>query len=195
MTVWQWLDQLDKAVFTFVHAKAYAPSLDGLMLLLRHGTTWIPLYLFILYWILRKENRKYAVAFILLSVACVCFTDSVSVRILKPLFGRLRPCHDEILQPVIRHIIDCAGLHSMPSSHASNHFGLAAFWFISIAAINNRKWYWLWLWAALICYAQVYVGKHYPGDILAGALFGTLTGLLFYKIFERWRISSGSTSF
>jgi undecaprenyl-diphosphatase len=72
----------------------------------------------------------------------------------------------------------------MPSAHAANHFGLATFWFLSIATMSGKKWYWLWIWAFLVCYAQVYVGKHYPLDIAFGAGVGALTGFLVHKLFN-----------
>jgi undecaprenyl-diphosphatase len=183
MTVWQWLDQLDKAAYIFIHAKAYSPSLDWLMLLLRKPETWIPLYAFVLYWIFRY-GKKNTWKFIALSLVCFALTNSVSVEVLKPFFARLRPCHEEVLQPILRNIISCGGEYSMPSAHASNHFGLAAFWFLSINYIKGKKWYWLWFWAFIVCYAQVYVGKHYPGDILVGAVFGTLIGYLIFRLFR-----------
>ncbi|HTF28056.1 MAG TPA: phosphatase PAP2 family protein, partial [Flavitalea sp.] len=75
-------------------------------------------------------------------------------------------------------------------SHASNHFGLATFWFLGIERMTRRKWYWLWLWAGIICYAQIYVGKHYPLDIAGGALLGVMTGLLCFRIFDKWTSQS-----
>jgi undecaprenyl-diphosphatase len=74
--------------------------------------------------------------------------------------------------PYLRDLISCGGWFSFPSNHATNHFGLAAFWFGAIWRIKGQKWYWLWAWALLICFGQVYVGKHFPLDILAGALYG-----------------------
>jgi undecaprenyl-diphosphatase len=74
----------------------------------------------------------------------------------------------------------------MPSSHAANHFGLAAFWYWSIKSMTGRKWKWLSLWAAAVCYAQIYVCKHYPFDIAAGALFGYVSGMLTSKIYIHW---------
>lgn len=184
MTLWERLDQLDKAVFTFIHAKAYASSLDWLMLLLRNQYTWIPLYAFILYWIIRYAQKD-AWKFIALSIVCFALTNSITVEVLKPFFARPRPCKT---LPIIRDIINvigCGGENSMPSAHASNHFGLAAFWFLSIRYLKGKTWYWLWLWAFVVCYAQVYVGKHYPGDVLVGAVFGTLVAFPVYKLFQR----------
>ncbi|GEO08498.1 hypothetical protein SAE01_09940 [Segetibacter aerophilus] len=73
----------------------------------------------------------------------------------------------------------------MPSSHAANHFGLATFWFMVIEDTVNQKWFWLWVWAFIICYAQVYVGVHFPGDVIVGALLGTATGFLSSYVFRK----------
>ena len=72
----------------------------------------------------------------------------------------------------------------MPSSHATNHFALATFWFLAIQKLKGKKWYWLWFWAALVAYAQIYVGKHYPFDVLAGTALGILIGLGTGKLFD-----------
>jgi len=132
-----------------------------------------------------------ALAFIILSVLTFAITDSVTAQLLKPMFGRLRPCHAPEIQPYLRALVDCGGLYSMPSNHAANHFGLAAFWFFTIRQVTGKKWRWLWFWAAIICYAQVYVGKHYPFDVLVGAIFGTLTGLGMSRLFVYWEQRRG----
>lgn len=183
MTLWERLDNIDKAIFTFIHAKAAVPWLDWLMLAIRNGYTWIPLYVFLLYWILRY-HLKYSWQFILLSVVCFATTNHLAVEIIKPHFQRLRPCHDAVLQPILRNILDCGGRYSLPSAHAANHFGLAAFWFLSVALINGKRLYWFWLWAFLVGYAQVYVGKHYPFDIVLGAVIGIVTGVICYLLFK-----------
>jgi len=185
MSLMQWLDQLDKNCFTFIHAGFANPLLDKLMLQLREPLTWIPLYVCILVWILRRD-RKHAIKFILITIVCFAFIDFTTSSILKPLFNRSRPCFDESLQPVIRNIIGCGGRLSFPSNHAANHFGLAAFWYWSVLLITGKRWRWLWFWAFIICFAQVYVGKHYPLDVLAGGVYGMIIGSLAAKIFENW---------
>jgi membrane-associated phospholipid phosphatase len=185
MYLFEWFDQIDKIAFTFIHRDMSARWLDAIMLLMRNQYTWIPLYVFMLIWILRLE-RPTGLKFICLTILCFAITDYTSSGILKFHFERLRPCYDEDLTTVVRGIIGCGGKYSFPSSHAANHFGLAAFWFFTIIRITKQKWYWLWLWAFLIGLAQVYVGKHFPFDIIAGATLGIITGLTMFKLFEAW---------
>jgi membrane-associated phospholipid phosphatase len=190
MPLIKWLEHLDKILFVLIQHDSDHRFLDPVMLLLREPLTWVPFYAFMLYYSFRAGKQK-AWAFIVLSVLTFAITDSLTAQVLKPLFGRLRPCHDPGMQAVLREMVDCGGLYSMPSNHAANHFGLAAFWYFSIRAINGRKWSWLWLWAALICYAQVYVGKHYPFDVLVGGIVGTLTGLGMSRLFVYWENRQG----
>ncbi|HRE50546.1 MAG TPA: phosphatase PAP2 family protein [Flavitalea sp.] len=180
-----WLDKTDREVFSFIHASASSPYLDWLMMAMRNPPIWIPLYAFMLYWIIRK-HKQFAWPFILLSLVGFAITDFVSASILKPFFARPRPCYDPELTAILRNLIGCGGRYGLPSSHASNHFGLAAFWFLAVSHISGKKWYWLWIWAILICYAQVYVGKHYPFDIIVGAGLGITVGCLMGFLFRRW---------
>jgi len=185
MSLLQWLDHLDKILFVLIQHDSDHFFLDSVMPVLREPLTWIPLYLFVLYYSVRKGGKK-AWLFIGLSILTFAVTDSLTAQLLKPLFGRLRPCYDPTLHSFVRGLVDCGGPYSMPSSHAANHFGLATFWYFAIRIMSGKKWKWLWIWAAAICYAQIYVGKHYPFDILAGALTGVITGMGMSKIFEIW---------
>jgi len=185
MPLLDWLDHLDKALFVLIQHDSDHTVLDKILPLLREPFTWVPLYAFILFYILFRHKNK-ALSFIILSVLTFAITDSLTAQVLKPLFGRLRPCHDAEMQTVVRTLVDCGGRWSMPSNHAANHFGLAAFWFYSLLSVSGKKWNWLWFWAAAICYAQVYCGKHYPFDVLVGAITGFLTGLGMSRLFLFW---------
>lgn len=185
LTIRETLLQLDRELFTFIHRTASSPAIDWFFLALRHEFTWIPLYAFMLFWIYKK-HRAILWKFVFLTLVTFAITDFTSSSIFKPILMRERPCYDEHLKDVIRNIIGCGGRYGLPSSHASNHFGIASFWFLSISWMSNRKWYWLWIWAFLICYAQVYVGKHFPGDIIFGAIFGSMVGALIAMLFKRW---------
>src|SRR5581483_8113640 len=185
MQLLEWLDHVDKVAFTFIHRSFNAGWLDAIMLFLREPAVWIPLYAFMLYWALRQDKPT-AIKFICLTILCFAITDYTSASILKFYFERLRPCYDEDTVKIIRGIIGCGGKYSFPSSHASNHFGLATFWFYSIHFLTRQKWHWLWWWAFLIGLAQVYIGKHFPLDIAGGAALGFGTGWLLFKLFEAW---------
>jgi membrane-associated phospholipid phosphatase len=185
MSLLNWLDHIDKMLVLLIQHDSDHFLLDMVMPVLRDPYTWIPLYAFMLYYAIRK-GRKKVWFFIVLSVLTFAITDSVTTQLLKPLFGRLRPCCDPELHSMVRMIVDCGGIYSMPSSHAANHFGLAAFWYFTILTMTGRKWKWLWVWAAVICYAQIYVGKHYPSDILFGSLFGYITGMGMSRLFDYW---------
>jgi membrane-associated phospholipid phosphatase len=179
----KWLEHMDKVAFSFVQQHFAGAWMDGLMLLLRNPPVWIPLYIFMFVWALR-QGKKSGLLFICLSLICFAITDYSVAHLFKPLFGRIRPCYDADTAGIVRGIIGCGGKLSFPSSHAANHFGLAAFWYMAVYRLSRRKWNWLFLWASLISFAQVYVGVHFPLDIAGGALLGLLTGFSLGRLFE-----------
>ncbi len=185
MQVIDWLIHIDKKAFVFVQTHLTATWLDGIMLLLRNPYTWIPLYLYLLYWLSRQKKLD-ALKFICCTLVCITITDYGSAHILKPLFERVRPCYDSETMIFVRGIVGCGGRLSFPSSHASNHFGLASLWFYSIRLLTGQKWRLLWLWALLISFAQVYVGVHFPLDVTGGSVFGFVIGLSLSKLFRYW---------
>ncbi len=179
----EWLENADKALFNAIHFYWQMPTLDSLFLLLRNSAIWIPLYLFVFFW-WYKKNKQTALAFILLTILCAGITDYISASVFKPFFARLRPCYDSSIQVYLRNIISCGGNYGFPSSHAANHFGIACFWYNCFFMINRKKQWWVWIWAFAICYAQIYVGKHYPTDIIAGALLGISIGYIITLLFK-----------
>jgi undecaprenyl-diphosphatase len=120
-------------------------------------------------------------AFFLLTFACC---DFISAGILKPFFHRIRPCN-MIGITDISALVPCGHGFSFPSSHASNHFGLS---FFIIFTLSKKYKHVVWLallWALLVVYAQMYVGVHYPSDIIAGMFLGLVIGWLVSSLF-RW---------
>jgi len=197
MSFFEWLDHIDKVLFTLIQHDTATAVLDVVMPVLRDPYTWAPFYVFMLYYCVRK-GQQHAWIFIAFSLLTFAITDSLTAQIMKPFFGRLRPCHDPEMAQTIRMVIDCGGLYSMPSSHAANHFGLATFWYFAIRTMMGiteprevllqaksgiKWWRGLFWWAGAVCYAQIYVGKHYPFDILMGACTGLLAGYGLSRIF------------
>ena len=187
MSFIEFLEKLDKIFFLLINHDSSYRYLDSVMLVARNPLSWIPLYIFLIWYFFRKFGKQ-AWSLILFSLANVAITDSFSA-LCKNIFMRVRPCYDAEISGMVRHLIDCGGRYSFPSSHAINHFALAVFWYGAIFKLTGKKWNWLWIWAAIICYAQIYVGKHYPSDIVAGALMGALIGNAMAKIFEMFQHS------
>ncbi|MCB0540938.1 MAG: phosphatase PAP2 family protein, partial [Bacteroidetes bacterium] len=129
---------------------------------------------------------KNAFIIIVLGVLCVVLADAVSSHLLKPYFNRIRPCD---LEPFAWHInlvlTKCSGAFSFPSSHAANHFALGSF--LALVFYKKLKWlsYLLLFWASLICFAQIYVGVHFPSDVLGGAVLGGLIALVAFVFYRK----------
>ena len=166
----------DKWLFVKINKDGANDFFDRIMPFLRLPTIWIPLYLFLLLFIIINFKRN-ALLWTTLLAATVAFTDLISSHVIKPWIGRLRPCNDLAIIPHIRLLAGYCGQNgSFTSSHAANHFGMATFLFITLKPVVGN-WAWLFFfWAALICYAQVYVGVHFPFDVFGGAVLGYLAG-------------------
>jgi undecaprenyl-diphosphatase len=173
---WQKLEQWDQELFLKINTKWTNPFFDAVLPYFRDSVFWAPLYLFILAFIFLNYGKKgawWSVAFL----CTVAIADIVSSRFFKEYFERLRPCQDPFFMQNVRLLLKhCSGSYSFTSSHAANHFGLAMFLY---ATLKKHFGNWMWLffaWAFVIGYAQVYIGVHYPFDILGGAVFGCLVG-------------------
>ncbi len=179
------LKSFDRQVFIFINSETANPVFDLVMPLLRQGIIWSPLYLFLLFFVtlnFRTRGWWWCLGFI----CVVAITDMTSSRVIKEIFERPRPCFDPDFSYNVRFLLKhCSGAYSFTSSHAANHFGMAAFFFFTFRHIVGR-WAWLaFVWAFAVSYAQVYVGVHYPSDILGGALLGIGTGWLLASFFHK----------
>ncbi len=170
--LWSWLSQWDTWLFLKVNTTWTNSFLDDVFPWWRNANTWIPLYLFLVILALMNFKQK-AIPWILFAVITVVLTDQASSTLLKNWVARPRPCREDFLVGQMRLLLDgCSGGYSFTSSHAANHFGFAMFVYISTMHVC-KKWGWLFfLWAATISYGQVYVGVHYPLDVLCGGLLG-----------------------
>lgn len=173
----------DRYIFNLINSQWQNSFFDDLMPLVRNANFWLPLYLFILLFAIFNLKRW---GWFVLLVACTpALTDMVSSQLIKENIYRLRPCNDPALYGHIRVLASyCPQSSSFTSSHAANHFGLATFLSLTLQPVTGKWIYLTYLWALLIVYAQVYVGVHYPTDILGGAVVGVLAGLLTAWVFK-----------
>lgn len=186
MTILEDIIQKDQAIFHKINTDWTHPFLDQLLPWCRESTHWYPFY-FLLFAFLFYKWRNKVWKWLLFAVITIAVTDQISSSFFKPLFHRLRPCADPLIAPYAKLLLaHCSGGYSFTSSHAANHFGIAMFFFLTLHSIMGRFKYFLFLWAGIIAYAQVYVGVHYPIDIIGGTIIGLVVGLLTAKSYQKW---------
>jgi membrane-associated phospholipid phosphatase len=174
---WHRLVELDQWLFIKINSDWTNPFLDAVMPFVRNAYNWAPLYLFVLVFVLLNFKTK-GLWWVVFFLATVALSDMTGTYVFKKGFERLRPCNDPDFFMQVRLLLNrCGGGYSFVSNHATNHFGMAVFFFITFRH-QFRAWAWIGLcWAALIAYSQVYVGLHYPLDVIGGALLGTAFGI------------------
>jgi len=169
------IQQIDQSLFFFINDGLSNPFFDWLMPYLRNRFFWIPLYAFLVIFLVRNyQKRGWFLVFSLLMTFGIA--DYTSSSILKPAFERLRPCNDPEIQAEVNTLIACGSGVSLPSSHASKHFAIAFFLITVLYCTWKPSGPLAFLWAAAVSFAQVYSGVHYPADILLGAILGTCIG-------------------
>jgi len=157
---------------------------DSILPIIRSKYVWYPVYVGIIAWVLTQYRSRVGYLYVLILLSCVAVTDLLSSSVLKPMVQRLRPCNELFTgQEVVLHV-SCGYGYSFPSSHAANHFALSILCILLFKA-NKSVSFVLILWAGLICYAQIYVGVHYPLDILGGAILGLLMARLWFTMSKR----------
>lgn len=180
-----WFVSTDFKIWYYLHYLWRSDFLDMVVPFIRNQYFWAPLYLFLLVFILYNYGAKglaWCVAFLL----CFAFADFISASIIKPFVHRTRPCNDPRLADFLHLIVPRSSGYSFPSSHAANHFAMGTF----MATTLNRRFKGIWplplLWALAVGYAQVYVGVHFPFDVLVGSLLGVVIGLLISRLYHRY---------
>ena len=182
---WKKIEYWDQTLFLLINQDGSNAFFDSWMPWIREAVMWAPLYLFLIIFVLYNFRGKGAV-WIMALLATVALSDIVSSQILKVYVERIRPCNDPFIQQYLRFIIKrCPSSFSFTSSHAANHFSLAMFVFYTGRQIIGPKLKLFFVWAGLICYAQMYVGVHYPLDILGGTAFGLSIGYFMGKLFNK----------
>jgi membrane-associated phospholipid phosphatase len=173
-----WLKQIlnwDYNAFKHVNVMWHNSFFDLILPITRNPYIWAPLYLFIGTFMYLKFGKN-GLIWSLFFLITFAIGDFVSASIIKPIIHRVRPCNEAMWIDSIRLLVRKSHGWSFPSSHATNHFALATFSIITLKPYFKNMVYLSLLWAAVIAYAQVYVGVHYPIDVMAGALLGLWAG-------------------
>lgn len=176
--------EMDASLFRILNQGMASPLLDIVLPLFRNKYFWIWLYIILIVVAIKKDKNWWL--FLLLAALVIFMCDGISAGIIKPYVMRIRPCNDPDMQDTLRLLVPCGSGYSFVSAHATNHFGLAMLfggyfsqWFpkriIYTIAIT---------WASLIALSQVYVGVHYPFDVIFGGLLGISVGGWIWRIFK-----------
>ena len=177
------ITNLDTELFLFLNG-LHVDWLDPVMTFISGKITWAPFYLVLLFLVIRKYKRQSILILIGIVLLIVC-SDQISSGIFKPIFERPRPCHNEAIKDLVYlpngH---CGGAYGFISSHACNTFALAVF-ITHILKRYYKKIAWvMFIWASLVAYSRIYMGVHYPGDVVVGAIVGMLVGFIISKLYD-----------
>ncbi len=177
--------QLDNQFFQLINGKWHNSFFDALMPFIRNANFWMPLYLFLLCFAI-VNFKKNTFLWVLFAAGTVFLCNFISSDLIKENIFRLRPCNDPSLAGSINVLVNYRPQSSsFTSSHATNHFAMATFFYFTMRRIIGKSAILFFAWAALICFAQVYVGVHFPLDVISGGLIGFVFGYLSARSFNK----------
>jgi len=178
--MFQKLIHLDKELLIFLNNLG-SPTFDGLWLIITKQAYWTPFFLFLAFLIYKKFGIKY-LGIIILIIALLLFIGNESVEFCKTYFHRFRPCNDPEIKDLIR-IVHHSKSFSFFSGHATN--SMATMTFIYLILKKQYQYIFLiFLYPLIFAYSRIYLGVHFPIDILTGYVFGIILGTIFYKVFD-----------
>lgn len=175
------MEAIDSQLFLWLNG-LHTGWLDTVMVAITQMWPWIPVYVLLLYLVFKQYGKRGWWILLAVGVVILC-SDQLSAHVCKPLFHRLRPCFNPELEGLV-HLPKGlpGGRYGFVSSHAANTFAVAAFLTAALRKSHKSIGWWLYAWALVSSYSRIYVGVHYPGDIVAGAALGVLIGLIIWKL-------------
>ena len=176
------INELDKTLFLFLNGLHF-DWLDPIMGLITDKETWFPFYLILIIYLIYKYKID-GLWIILYLVITILLADKFASGFCKPFFERLRPSHNPEFTNLVHLVRGQGGLYGFISSHAANTFGLATFLFLFFKK-QFPSIIWIFLWAFIVTYSRIYVGVHYPGDLIVGACTGIGWAILTFSIFKK----------
>ena len=177
------IQAVDTQVFLWLNG-LHTGWLDKVMVSITEMWPWIPIYILLLFLVFKKY--RWSGFWILLAVGVVILcSDQLSAHVCKPLFHRLRPCFNPDLEGLV-HLPKGlpGGKYGFFSSHAANTFAVASFLTAVLRESYRHIGWWLYGWAFVSSYTRIYIGVHYPGDIIGGAVLGILIGLVIGRLLK-----------
>lgn len=177
------LIQFDQELFLALNG-AHNSFFDFVMYWASDKLIWVPLYLFLLLLVFIKLRWK-GIFVIIAVMVLITLSDQISVHLFKDVFKRFRPCHEPLLDGLV-HLVNghCGGKYGFVSSHATNVFAVATFMSLFFRENYRYATLTLMIWASFVAYSRIYLGVHYPGDVLGGAVLGALLGIVVYHIYS-----------
>jgi undecaprenyl-diphosphatase len=165
------LIELDRELFVYLN-DMQSPFWDAVMIFASDKYVWVPFYLGVIAYVIWRYKRQ-SIPMLLLAILTIALADSITSGIFKPYFARLRPCHDASLSEVINIVAGCGGKFGFMSSHAANAFGFAVFFNLILSDRYAIFKVILVVWAVVVSYSRIYLGVHFPGDVVGGAIVGS----------------------